>query len=588
LSGKHGTLDYLPRGKGWTFKVAPHVALRLKRIFPRMNQAAADELHLDNSLDIARDIEWFLTRYDIEPSKRARKFLKDQVSKHRERETAVEMMLRGIQEARAFDLALPLRGYQQTAADFTVKMGGLLIADDLGLGKTAVGIAILSTEGARPALVCTLTHLTQQWQRELRKFAPKLRTHILKKATPYDLTAFRGGVPGQLTLLNDFPDVLICNYQKLAGWAETLAPVLKTLVWDEAQELRREDSDKYRSAKFLADKATLRASLTATPIYNYGSEMRNVLECTRPGELGEHSEFQREWCDGDRIKDPKAFGLYLRESGLMIRRTRAEVGRELPKLTRVIHHVECDAEKLDDITSAAGELAKIILAKGETARGEKFRASEQLSNLVRQATGIAKAPYVAEFVKMLVDSGERVLLYGWHRAVYDLWMDRLRDLNPVMFTGSESVNQKQAAFEAFRDGKAKVLIMSLRAGAGLDGLQHFCRTLVFGELDYSPGVHHQDEGRPHRDGQKDPVVAYYLVSDEGSDPILIDILGVKQEQAERIVDPNQELLEQLDADSGERIKRLAEAYLAKQSEKTGGAVRLLSEARARKNMEASP
>ena len=43
----------------------------------------------------------------------------------------------------------------------------------------------------------------------------------------------------------------------------------------------------------------------------------------------------------------------------------------------------------------------------------------------------------------------------------------------------------------FIDGDARVLMMSLRSGAGLDGLQEVSHTAVFGELDWSPGVHRQ-------------------------------------------------------------------------------------------------
>ncbi len=145
----------------------------------------------------------------------------------------------------------------------------------------------------------------------------------------------------------------------------------------------------------------------------------------------------------------------------------------------------------------------------EEKRGQKMQASEELSGLVRQATGIAKAPYVAAFVRMLVESGKKVVLWGWHRAVYDLWMDALKDLKPVLYTGSESSTQKEAARTAFVEGDARILVMSLRSGAGLDGLQGVCDTGVFGELDWSPGVHDQCGGRIHRDGQPNPVFLYF-------------------------------------------------------------------------------
>jgi SNF2 family DNA or RNA helicase len=107
--------------------------------------------------------------------------------------------------------------------------------------------------------------------------------------------------------------------------------------------------------------------------------------------------------------------------------------------------------------------------------------------------------------------------------------------------------------------------MSLRAGAGLDGLQSACRTVVFGELDWSPGVHEQCIGRVARDGQKDPVAAYFLIAEMGSDPVIADVLGVKTAQIEGIRDPDAALVEQqIDPD---KVKRLAEAFLEQRARK---------------------
>jgi len=108
--------------------------------------------------------------------------------------------------------------------------------------------------------------------------------------------------------------------------------------------------------------------------------------------------------------------------------------------------------------------------------------------------------YVADFVRLLVESGEQVVLYGWHREVYHIWLDRMADLKPALFTGTESTSQKQEAKRRFLAKETPVLIMSLRAGAGVDGLQHVCKTVVYGELDWSPGVHEQGVGRVFRDG----------------------------------------------------------------------------------------
>jgi SNF2 family DNA or RNA helicase len=485
--------------------------------------------------------------------------LDELTEEHRQTELIVSQVQAGDYIAPEFDLAIQPREYQRIAADLAMKTGRLLIADDVGLGKTCDAICTFTDPSNLPALVVTLAHLPKQWAREIEKFAPKLRTHVIKKGTVYDICKGRRGEKLM------FPDVIVINYHKLGGWAETLAGVVKTVVYDEVQELRRTESLKYAAAEHVSEGATLRIGLSATPIFNYGGEIYSVLSAIEPGCLGQRDEFMREWCDSymadrPKIRDPKAFGSYLREQGLMIRRTRSEVGRELEPLTKIVQAVEADTEALSKIEDSAAELAKIILSQNTLKKGVKMHAAEELSNIVRQATGIAKAPYVADFVRMLAEADEPVLLYCWHREVYSILNAKLADLGPVMYTGSESPNQKQAAKEAFLNGESKILMMSLRAGAGLDGLQFKCRTVVFGELDWSPGVHEQCIGRVHRDGQTDPVMAYFLLSDYGSDPVMLDVLGVKKSQSQGIRDPNADLIETAQASIPD-VKRLAESFL---------------------------
>lgn len=551
-------------GSDWVIECEPHVVLRLKRVFGKLSKSAHGKLKLSATPENTLDLQWFLQRYpmDVSPANE----LDARASHHRDAIALVDAMLERRVPAPAIDLAVPLREYQRIAAGIVLQTGSLLLADDVGLGKTASAIGIFSDPRTLPALVVTLTHLPRQWEAEIKRFAPRLRTHIIQKGTPYDLTTLGRLKRQQLSLAGSFPDVIITNYHKLSGWAETLAPLVRSVVFDECQELRTGNSSaKGAAAKHIASKAAFRMGLSATPFYNYGGELWNVMEVLKPGALGTEEEFTREWCTcglaKPRIKDPKSFGTYVRESGLMLRRTRTDVGRELPALTKIPHHVDADTSVLDDVADKASELARIILQQGgQEFRGQKMMASEELSIRMRQATGIAKAPFVAEFVRLLVESGEKVVLYGWHREVYSLWLERLAGLSPALYTGTESPAQKEEAKRRFVAGETPVLIMSLRSGAGVDGLQHVSRTVVFGELDWSPGVHEQCTGRIYRDGQREPVMAYYLIADSGSDPIVADVLGVKRQQIEGVRDPHGNLVEQLEGGE-ENVRRLAEAVL---------------------------
>lgn len=51
-------------------------------------------------------------------------------------------------------------------------------------------------------------------------------------------------------------------------------------------------------------------------------------------------------------------------------------------------------------------------------------------------------------------------------------------------------------------------------------------------------MHHQCIGRLDREGQTEPVTAIYLVAEDGSDPPIMEVLGVKASQASNIVDPS--------------------------------------------------
>jgi SNF2 family DNA or RNA helicase len=558
----YGTCTYYKSMNIWEIECEPHVSIRLKRWFSKIDATHYGKRHrLKATPENCRDLEAFLFRYpmDIRPSER---FLKERADEHRERMSIVEQLLRGQGNDRVFPLKLLPREYQSLAANMWMTTGGLLLADDVGLGKTAVSFCGFIDPKLRPALVVTLSHLPLQWKSELEKFTD-LKAHILKKGQPYDILDKDGKLP----------DVIISNYHKLGGWAETLEPIVQSVVFDECQELRHRSTQKYEAAEMIAHSCDYRLGLSATPIYNYGGEIYNVCNVLCPDALGTWDEFSREWCEyrGDKyvIDNPAAFGVYARETGVMLRRTRKEVQRELPGVIRVPQWIQTDPEAFKKLKGQAIELAKLILRQNQDYRGQKMQAAGEFDMKMRQATGIAKAPFVADFVRFLVEENNTpVVLYGWHRDVYEIWLEKLHgaplrgiaNLNPVMYTGSESPAQKEWAKQEFISGRSKVMIISLRAGAGMDGLQDVAHVCVFGELDWSPGVHEQCEGRLHRDGQDEPVTSYYLLADEGSDPVVSDVLGVKKQQIEGIRDPNQELVTKLQVDP-DHIKKLAEKYL---------------------------
>jgi superfamily II DNA or RNA helicase len=539
------------------------IMVRVKRIFPRAAARRTGAVEIHDTPEVARDLEWVISRWPLEVDPTTARHMSTRAQSHRDTEQLVREILSGGRSTILHgEPHCEHRDYQVQAANLCASTGALLLMDVLGLGKTITALLTLGAEDALPALIVVPTHMPAHWIERLQMVWPLLTHHVLDSLTPYDPSERRG-------MHGHDPNVLISSYGKLRGWGDTLAGKVNTVIFDEVQALRREGSERYIAAAQIADQAKYAMGLSATPIYNYGGEIYNIMDVLSPDALGTREEFAREWCGGywhdgkTSVRDPEALAGYLRESGLILRRNRKEVGRELPQTVPVTHAIDTSEERFDALMVTAQDLA-LKITKADGTKRELFTMKGDFDYRMRHATGLAKAPFVADFVRMLLETDEPVVLWGWHRDVYDVWLQRLADHNPVMYTGSESPAQKKRAEEAFINGDTNLLIMSLRSGEGIDGLQTRCKVGVFGELDWSPGAHKQCIGRIERDDlvatENDPPVVYYLVSSLGSDPVMADVLDLKEAQAQPFDNPDKPLFESV-KDDGDRVRRLAEEFL---------------------------
>jgi SNF2 family DNA or RNA helicase len=433
--------------------------------------------------------------------------------------------------------------YQAEGVAFLLANERALLADGLGLGKTYTSLGAVAAVGAQSTLVVVQAHLQHQWKRmigmlfdaptqyQLRLDAmvdeaaerSKHLVHICRGLKPYDL-----------------PDApfLIIHYGLLRGWKEVLMErPFDVVIFDEVQEVRRTGTQKYSAASIASGLAKNVWGLSGTPVYNYGGEIWAVMNVIDHQCLSTKDAFTREWCDGylsDKVTKPNVLGDYMRREGMMIRRRSEDVQAQLPPVRRVVHHVDHDEAKYAKLMREAMTLVDEYTNVVEfTKRGQVGR---QIERLTREATGIAKAPYVAEFVRLLIEGGEVPLVFAWHHAVHDILYERIRarTINDIgRITGRQSTKEKERALYMFQRGMLSSLIISLRSGAGLDGLQERATVIVFAELDWTPPVHSQCEGRIARLGVNDQlssVLSYYCVTDVGMDEIMQDALGLKVQQ----------------------------------------------------------
>ena len=519
----YGTLSYNRRSKCWTVKGDPSVTEMCKRLFPGSAGSKRGEARFTAHRRMVGDLCWLMLRFPLTINPRDRALWDKAVTEARAHavQQAVAERLPERMSPPEGSFTGELRPFQQEGLSFLLRHSRCLLADEMGLGKTVQALAYLASTGAFPALVIPPAHLTRNWAEETSRFlriggeAP--RVHVIRGLTPYELPP---------------ADVYIMHYLLLRGWKDVLPSLgFQAVIFDEVQELRHAGTEKYSAASLLSESCERVIGLSGTPIYNTGGEIWNVINILEYHFLGDWESFSREWCYGYGnavVVRPELLGDYLRREGLMLRRTKQEVLSELPPKRRAVQELDWNDKLYAQLMAPV--LPDVIRWKTDGTLTASARAmlEESISQHVRQATGIAKAPYVCQFVRALLDAGEKVLLFAHHHAVMDIYKQELHHYRPGFITGRETIAMKADAVERFMSGKTDVLCISLRAASGLNLQRATC--VVFGELDWSPAVHSQAEDRAHRMGQEDSLLCYYLVAPQGSDAAMQEALGLKVSQ----------------------------------------------------------
>lgn len=531
--GELSPVEYKNEVISWIIEGEPCVVELAKRLFPGSSSQGAGRAKFPNNKRIAGDLNWLMLRYPLvikEPDKWKKIHL--EALRHVEKRKDI---LKNPQKMvpPSLEFKGQLKEFQKEGLAFLAHNERTLLADDMGLGKTIQALAFLSAKQAYPALLVMPTHLMKNWQKEINQFVNLPQTgqlslaenpiensiHVIKGLKPYELPE---------------ASVYIIHYLLLRGWKNVLPDYgFKAVVFDEIQELRHSGTEKYSAASLISGNVKYSIGLSGTPIYNRGGEIWNVLNILEYHCLGDWDSFTREWCYGygsDTVKNPELLGDYLKREGLLLRRTKDQVLKELPPKRRVVQTVDFDSGTYSELIQNAINKAADLDTINDYF--EKGRMTREIVNDSRQAIGIAKAPYVAAFVKMLLEAGERVLLFAYHHAVWDIYKEELKAFNPVFITGRENTTQKDISIEAFRNKKTDLCCISLRSASGLNGLQS-ATCSVFGELDWSPAIHSQAEDRIHRigvDESQDSILSYYLVAENGTDEVIQEFLGLKVSQ----------------------------------------------------------
>ena len=529
----HGRILFVNEDKSFIIDAEPHVMTKIRNLFISRDYKEGGKytphpMEVTNTLSNCRDLDWVMSRYHLEISNDDLNIVKNKSIEYEKILADVSNAL-GDKEYKPTEgslrLNIQLRDYQSEFVNFFRKVGNrTLNSDVMGLGKTIQALAVLAESDSRPAVVVVPSTILLQWEKVIRLVLPDANLLINNKSEINE---------DKLTQA----DIILTTYgriSKLANRTITNNKKIVSLVMDEIQNLRHEGTERLSGCLKFSKQADKVLGLSGTPVYNAGIEAYSILKVIEPKSFGSSSDFEYEWCGGfgGNIKEPSTFFNYVKSRVLMIRREKKDVGLVGNGVMNEI--IELDAS-LSDLADANKMLKVLALGILELKVGDSAKAQRDFDIKMRHATGVAKAKPVAEFVKMLLETEDRVMITAWHREVYEIFQRELKDYGIAMVTGTESPNQKSKNIERFLKDegpdRARILIISHISGAGIDGLQFKCSTLVNGELAWSRKVHEQILLRLDRPGQDNIVKNYWPIINDGSDPLMVNLHVSKDVQA---------------------------------------------------------
>lgn len=441
--------------------------------------------------------------------------------------------------------------YQLDGVAFSVGAGRAVLADDMGLGKTIQGIGVaelLSQEaGISKVLVICPASVKSQWRLEIMRFSNRSHQIVLGSASE---RAAQYGAPCFFT---------ICNYEQVL---RDLLPIERVkwdlIILDEGQRIKNWEAKTSQVIKAL--KSPFALVLSGTPLENRLDELFSVV---------------------DRVVDErgKVLGyknlddLRERLKPVLLRRTRKSVMSELPPRTTEIRRIPPTDEQLN-LHNGQMKIVQTIINKRYISEMDLLRLQKALL-ICRMAANstflVDKVPpgYSSKLVEFenlidqLIDEEDRkIVLFSEWTTMLGLIEPLLkkRKAGYVRLDGSVPQKKRQGLIHDFqRDPDCKLFITTNAGATGLN-LQA-ANTVINVDLPWNPAVLEQRISRVHRMGQRRPVQAFLLVTEETLEEKLLGTLSAKHELALAALDPDSRVAT-VDLASGmEELKRRLEILL---------------------------
>jgi SNF2 family DNA or RNA helicase len=462
-------------------------------------------------------------------------------------------LIEDIGEERDIDFTLPehldkiMRKYQKEGFKWLKTLGhfgfGGILADEMGLGKTLQTIAFIASDKSElPSLIIAPTTLIYNWQSEVEKFAPELRTIVIT-GNPEDREELRKSI-------NQY-DMVITSYPLIRRDIESYKDMkFKYCILDEAQQIKNPSAQSTNAVKAI--KAEGYFALTGTPLENSLTELWSIFDFIMPGYLFNHHRFLERYeipiVRGEDEEILTAFNKHIHP--FILRRLKKEVVSELPP--KIEHKL------VVEMTEEQRKLYTAYLLKAqETVETEflnvgynknKFQIIALLTRLrqiccdpsvfIENYTGDSgKMQALEELLDEVLEQKHRVLIFSQFTSVLKNIGLRLKSkaIDYTYLDGGTPAVERNNLVKSFNAGSTDVFLISLKAGGtglnltGADLVIHF-------DPWWNPAVEQQATDRAHRIGQKKTVEVIKLIAKDSIEEKIYNLQEKKKEIFDKVVD----------------------------------------------------
>jgi SNF2 family DNA or RNA helicase len=178
-----------------------------------------------------------------------------------------------------------LKPYQVEAVEKMVAQKRILVAYEMGLGKTPMTIAAIEELKPKLTLVLCLASLKYQWQKEIAKFSD---------STSLVIDGTKPQREKQYATANEH-DYIIMNYEQVVNdWDVIKTHSFDAIVCDEATAIKGFKAKRAKRVKDLAKKVEIKYALTGTPIENgKPEEIYSIMQFVDSTVLGRFDIFDK-------------------------------------------------------------------------------------------------------------------------------------------------------------------------------------------------------------------------------------------------------------------------------------------------------